>query len=1740
MKRIRLPYRNRIIQTGLFLTIFLSMGLVGKTQSFISNGNTYSTGGNCYTLTNNTTGQNGSLWYQNLIDLHYDFDLSYSLYLGNNPAGADGMAFVLQGNNNTIQGSSGSGQGYGGIPKSVIVEYDTYINTDYQAYDPNYDHIALMFDGEFHHYSTPSGTLAPLTSLSGGTVKDGAFHTSRVVWNAANKTLTVYFDGVQKISYTNDIIANYLNNNSQVYYGFTASTGGFSNQQSVCINTSVSNYRDIILSPLPPPFVVSVTGTNITCNGGNNGTASVSFSGGTTPYTFNGWSNGLGTGLTLNNLSAGTYTASATDATGTVATKSITLTQPPPIDQTITLSGNSLSNILCPGGSVTLTAASGYTYSWVKTVNNVTSNGIAATQSISVTEPGQYYAVLTNAYNCTVNSNTTTISSSASLSPLTITVNKTNVACNPAGGYLNASFSGGKDPLVFQGWTDANGRNLSNLTNVTNQAPGVYTASVSDACGTVVSKPVVIIPQSTPVISAGGPTTFCPGGSVSLITGSAARTGMLFNNSYIEAPANPALNLTNQLTLETWFKTDNPAATQYLISKGTNDQQDGQYGIVTVNSVFQFHMSQSGHQGVTGVTRIQPGVWYHVAATWDGSVAKIYINGVLDASNNYSGTLSSTPGPLEIGRLGLHNSVYNIDYYTYGILDEVRIWNVARTQQEILDNYQHSLNIFSAATSLVAYYRFDEAIGQYATDAVGGNDGKLYNGAGFQVSDAPVLYNSYQWSGTNATSPSVTVSSGGTYSVSVTDYTGCNVNSNQITVIRSVPQASIITPDPGTLCPGASLVLTANTGSSYLWSNGVTTQTNTVTLSGTYTVTVTNDQGCSQTSNPYPVLFQDKEVPVPVITNLPEINIATAVKITTVPTANDKCSGVINGTTTDPLMYADPGNYVLNWVYSDAAGNTTLQSQNVVVVDIIAPEINCIPSVVKNTDPGVNGAIVNFDMPIVSDNVSTTKVFLTEGGGDGVISFNTKLCKAVSSLYFVSHGAFMDIAHGHGENITVAIELFNPQDNNWVRVKTIETGTGDYHMGGTYIQFPVIAQVSKIRFLANKYVGAAFHFYNLEAHLNSIGLVQTGGLPSGALYPIGVTTNTFEATDMSGNKSACRFTVTVKDNEKPSIINVTGYTREITANCDWRGNGGAFTLYDNSSSPLILTEQYFDQQGNQFIPAQFSTMNKGSYLLDQRTYPPGMNTVLLSVKDANGNVSDTVSLKVIVLDKIAPTIVSSGNITQSADRGDCGAFITVAPPVVSDNCTVQYFVNNYTNATKASGHYPVGSTGVVWTVKDIYGNTASTTQYITITDNEAPVINIPVSIIQTSDPGICGANVSWPTITASDNCGILSVTTDHQSGDLFPLGITTVKITATDLHNNTSTASFTVTVTDNEAPTVITKPLTLTLVNGMATLTAADLDHGSFDNCGAVTLWASQTKFTCANAGLNQVTLNVTDHNGNTAGANAIVTIVGGAPATQIKVIPSSTVYTGGVVTNIYLGYGPQSLTLNASVADGSAVTYSWSGNAALSCTTCAGPVFTATAAGAYQFTVTTTNANGCSSSAQVNICVRDIRVPNTKDKVYVCHTDLNTGTLQTLIVSKSNVANQLSLNPLDKPGSCDMPVCGIASGTTPASSNPYPSKGITQKPTAETMQIPLEMQLKVRVAPNPTASVFTFQITTAAHAPVYLKIYDASGRLTEMKNNAPVGTAFNVGENLVSGNYYAEVIQGNERVVLKLIKQTR
>jgi hypothetical protein len=271
---------------------------------------------------------------------------------------------------------------------------------------------------------------------------------------------------------------------------------------------------------------------------------------------------------------------------------------------------------------------------------------------------------------------------------------------------------------------------------------------------------------------------------------------------------------------------------------------------------------------------------------------------------------------------------------------------------------------------------------------------------------------------------------------------------------------------------------------------------------------------------------------------------------------------------------------------------------------------------------------------------------------------------------------------------------------------------------------------------------------------------------------------------------------------------------------------------------------------------------------------------------------------------------------------------------------------------------------------------------------------------------------------------------------------------------------------------------------------------------------------------VNTVTLTATDATGNTATCSATVTVNGAIPSCSIAVVPSGNVYTGGIPTNIYLGYGPQTVTLNVTASGGGPFTYSWNGNG-LNCTACGDPVFTPITEGVYHFTVTVRNTYGCTATCSITICVLDIRVPGTDGKkVYICHAPPgNPGNGQTLAVNVSSVKDHLLNHAGDKLGQCGQDPCSSQSRLI--TSNNRITGGSFQ----------------VAVLPNPGRTSFTLSIESNNDLPVNVRILDVQGREINRLGNISANSIVKFGNNLKTGFYLAEIIQGNERKIVKLVK---
>jgi hypothetical protein len=175
---------------------------------------------------------------------------------------------------------------------------------------------------------------------------------------------------------------------------------------------------------------LTINATNVTCNGGNNGSATCTPVAGTAPYTYSWNTTPAQTTATASNLTAGTYTVTVTDSTGATYSSNVTISQP----TVITIVGNvtSNSNSSSPNGGVVLTTSggsgSGYQYLW--------SNG-ATTQNLANVTSGTYSVVVTDGNGCT-KSQSFVVSSTVGFAEITEnTVN--SMFPNPAGDLVTFS-----------------------------------------------------------------------------------------------------------------------------------------------------------------------------------------------------------------------------------------------------------------------------------------------------------------------------------------------------------------------------------------------------------------------------------------------------------------------------------------------------------------------------------------------------------------------------------------------------------------------------------------------------------------------------------------------------------------------------------------------------------------------------------------------------------------------------------------------------------------------------------------------------------------------------------------------------------------------------------------------------------------------------------------------------------------------------------------------------------------------------------------------------------------------------------------------------------------------------------------------------------------------------------------------------------------------------------------------------
>ena len=202
-------------------------------------------GQDCIQLTAAQNDQTGCAWSGSLIDFNSNFSLSLDYFFGTNAGGADGSTFTFQPNNSGACGNSGAQLGAGGIPNSLIIEFDTYDNDGFSSDDLGCDHIAVEIDGDlpddpsFLPYNDAPYCGPTCANTGGASIEDGATHEIEIAWDAAAQELTIFFDGISQLTCNGDFVNLAFGGDNLVYWGATAATGGLNNQQYFCPQTVI-------------------------------------------------------------------------------------------------------------------------------------------------------------------------------------------------------------------------------------------------------------------------------------------------------------------------------------------------------------------------------------------------------------------------------------------------------------------------------------------------------------------------------------------------------------------------------------------------------------------------------------------------------------------------------------------------------------------------------------------------------------------------------------------------------------------------------------------------------------------------------------------------------------------------------------------------------------------------------------------------------------------------------------------------------------------------------------------------------------------------------------------------------------------------------------------------------------------------------------------------------------------------------------------------------------------------------------------------------------------------------------------------------------------------------------------------------------------------------------------------------------------------------------------------------------
>jgi|GEM_PF-6711751 len=666
---------------------------------------------------------------------------------------------------------------------------------------------------------------------------------------------------------------------------------------------------------------------------------------------------------------------------------------------------------------------------------------------------------------------------------------------------------------------------------------------------------------------------------------------------------------------------------------------------------------------------------------------------------------------------------------------------------------------------------------------------------------------------------------------------------------------------------------------------------------------------------------------------------------------------------------------------------------------------------------------------------------------------------------------------GSSTTVTLVVTSVNPGENWFYGERTL---THTYPSAGNFMAFE--ASCCRIGALVNNSGG---NFRNQT----TINVGSGNSSPVSSIVPIvDVPVNnaaymfTIPAVDPNGSALSFRFSTSAEAGPgfvQPTGLSINGATGQMTFNTVGKSIG------------QLYTTQIMISDGTIEVPLDFIIRISGvvgtpPYFVYPPTPPNG------TVFTVNAGQTSTFTLQAADND-------AGNTVTLSVAGAPVGS--TFTPPLPASGNPVSSTFSWVTTAAN------IGTYVLNFNAQDNTLQSASTS--VTINVVQSCNLSLSSSITNVSCYGTSDGAVDL-TISGTSGTPTILWSNGATTEDISGLAAGTYSVSVTDANGCTGTASYNVTepLALGSNAVVSSNVSCFGGSNGSAVVTASGGTAPYQYTVGATT--NASGIFTGLAAAVYNYS--VVDANGCTSTGSFTITEPT-AVSCSISVSPNPTV-AGQATYTIFRGYGPQSVTLTGSGSGGTGgYTYNW-GSAGSGTAVIVSPTTTTT------YTLTVTDANGCQSTCSVIIKVVDVRCGNKMDKVLVCHRDNGSPGWKTICIGSSSVADHLAHG--DYLGTC--------TSTTAVSASSMESEAVSELPI---------QSLSIKALPNPARQYFTLQIgTNNVKEKASLRILDINGRQLEVKNNLTSGQVIQLGNSYKPGIYIAEMLQGKQRVTLKLVKQ--